>query len=165
MADLIALVLVIAVVGIVFLRKTSPGVATLALLAGVSLNQLIGKWIIGYLPIGSQTAKSDELVIAFVRMVIIFTPTVVALIFAKVHKRNTVLSLLSSLTLGFLMFYFGLKILGSVDTLMVHTKNSGLVHFIGPYHNLIILISAILATVDLISGHKSKPSISKKKKH
>jgi hypothetical protein len=165
MADLIALILVLVVVATVFFRKTSPGVATFALLAGVSLNQLIGKWILGYLPIGSQASKENELIVACTHMVIIFTPAIVALLYAKVHKRNTVLSLLCSLTLGFLIFYFGIKSLTPVNGLINHTKNSGLIHFVGPYQNLIILISTILATADLIFGHKSKPSISKKKKH
>lgn len=169
MADLIALVVALLVTGIVLVRKTSSGMAILAVFAGVTLEQLLSKWIIGYIP--NTVFDASPYVLVALKLILTFTPVVVVLFTAKTARRSSVLSLLAGLVLGVLLFSFGLKIVDLVPDLNVHTKNSGLLHFIDPYMNLIISFGVVLAIFEMIFANrvqkleKSSKSKGKKGKH
>lgn len=166
MVDLIALMLALAVVLVVMLRKTSSGMAILAILAGVMLDQLLAKWIIGLLP--NSIYDSSKLIPVVIHLLLTFVPVIVVLITAKVSHHSTILSLLTSLVLGFLIFSFGLQIFDKLPELNKYTSNSGLIHFVGPYNNAILAVSAILALIEMSNSHKTsklKNSRFKKGKH
>jgi len=166
MVDLIALVLAFVVVLVVMLRRTSAGMAILAILAGVMLDQLLAKWIIGLLP--NTFYDSSKMIPVIIHILLTFIPVVVVLITAKVAHHSTVLSLLTSLVLGFLIFSFGLQIFDKLPELNKYTSNSGLLHFVGPYSNAILASSAVLALVEMSNSHKTakiKNYKSKKGKH
>lgn len=162
MVDLAALVIALLVVVVVFLRKTSAGVAILALLAGVMLDQLIGSWVLGFLP--SQNTINGQYVTVVVHLLITFIPVAATLVAVKVSHHNAVLSLLSSLMLGFLITYFGLQIIAPLPAVSSAAKNSGLLHFLEPYQNAILAGAAILALIEMVMSHRSKFSHDKKKK-
>ncbi len=164
MVDLIALAISILVVIVVMLRRTSAGTAIIAVLAGVMLDQLLAGWVVSLLP--NSIFDSSKFIAVIIHLLITFTPVVVVLASTKVSRRSMVLSLLTSLVLGFLIFFFGMKIFSVVTELNVYTKNSGLLHFLEPYQNAILASSAILALVEITISHKSsslKNSKSKKK--
>lgn len=164
MVDLIAFGIVLLTVLVVMFRKTSAGVAVLGLLAGVMLDQLLGAWIIGLLP--SQATGLSEYVPVVVHLLVTFAPVVASLVAVKVARHNAVLSLLTSLVLGFLIMYFGLKIVSPLPLVAEAAKNSGLLHFLEPYQNAILAASAILAITEMIISHHTKdPKEKKKKKH
>ncbi len=166
MADLIALIVALLAATLVMIKKASPGMAIVAVFAGVALEQLLGKWVLGLLPSG-VTAASPYLQVA-IQSVLTFTPVVVVLIASKVRRRSAILALLTSLLLGFLVFIFGLEIADLIPSLNVHTKNSGLLHFLDPYREFILAASAILALVEISIGQRkleAKEKKSKKNKH
>ena len=155
MVDLIALAISILVVIIVMLRRTSAGMAIMAVLAGVMLDQLLAGWVFGLLP--NAIFDKSKFIALIIHLIITFLPVVVVLISTKVFKHSKVISLLASLTLGFLIFFFGMKIFSQIPELNVYTKNSGLLHFLEPYQNLILASSAILALIEMSVSHKSSP--------
>lgn len=163
MVDLIALGVALLVVMAVFLRKTSAGVATLALLAGVLLDQLLSPWVISLLP-KEATALSTQYVPVVIHLLITFIPVVATLVAVKVSKHNAVLSLLCSLMLGFLIVFFGLKIVTPLPVVSVAAKNSGLLTFLNPYQNAILAAAAVLAILEMIMSHRSKNPRDKKHK-
>lgn len=153
MVDLIALVLAIIVVLVVIFRRTSAGMAIIAVLAGVMLDQFLSQWIISLLP--NSLFDSSTYILVAVHLVVTFVAVVVVLATAKVTHHSTVLSLLTSLFLGFLLFFFGIKIFSKVPGLAEYTSNSGLLHFVGPYQNTILAIAAVLALVEMSNSHKT----------
>ena len=166
MVDLIALVLAICVVLVVMLRRTSAGMAIIAVLAGVMLDQLLSQWIIGLLP--NSLFDSSTYILIAVHLIITFATVVVVLATAKVTHHSTVLSLLTSLVLGFLLFFFGIKIFSKAPELAEYTSNSGLLHFVGPYQNTILAAAAVLALIEMSNSHKTaklKAKKLKKNKH
>ncbi len=162
MVDLIALGLTLLIVVAVFVRKTSAGVAVLGLLAGVLLDQLLSAWVLGLLP-HSELQKTPYIAVV-VHLLITFAPVVASVIAVKVSRHNAVLSLITSLTLGFLVTFFGVQIVSSLPQVVVATNNSGLLHFLQPYQNAILAGSAVLAVVEMIASHHAKPEDKKKKK-
>lgn len=152
--------LLIAVV--VMLRKTSAGVAVLGLLAGVMLDQLLTTWILNELP--SSATSASEFFPLGIRIVVTLAPAIASLAAVKVHRHSTVLSLLTSLLLGFLVVYFVLQILSPIPGVAAATKQAGLLSFIRPYHNEILAVSAILAIIEMIASHRTGIAHSKKKK-
>lgn len=161
MVDLIALGLTLCVVLIVFVRKTSAGVAIFSLLAGVMLNQLLGAWVLDMLP--SVDAKAAQYLSAAIHVLIVFTPALASIVAVKTSRYSAVLSLLASLTLGFLMVFFGIKIVAPLPELTYAAKNSGLLHFLDPYVNLIIAGSSALAIIEMTTSHRRKSEDKKKK--
>lgn len=162
MVDLVAFGVVIVVVAAVMIRKTSAGVAVLGLLAGVMLDQLLAGWLIGLLP--SQAKELSSYVPVVIHLLITFTPVIASIVAVKVAKHSLVLSLLTSLVLGFLMVYFGLKIIAPLPLVSEAAKNSGLLHFLDPYQNVILASSALLAVTEMIISHHAKHEDKKKKK-
>lgn len=162
MVDLIAFGIVLLVVAAVMVRKTSAGVAVLALLAGVTLDQLLGAWVIGLLP--QEALTYSEYIPVIIHLLVTFTPVVATLVAVKVAKHNLIISLLASLVLGFLIVFFGLKIIEPLPLINTAAKNSGLLHFLDPYQNAILASSAVLAVVEMIMSHHAKTE-GKKKKH
>lgn len=162
MVDLAALGIAVLVVLAVMLRKTSAGVAVLALLAGVMLDQLLSSWFISLLP--TNISSASQYVPVVIHLLVTFTPVVVTLVAVKVAKHNAVLSLLTSLVLGFLITYFGLKIVAPLPLVAEAAKNSGLLHFLDPYQNSILASSAVLALTEMILSHRTSSSSEKKKK-
>lgn len=161
MIDVITLGVVLLVVIAVFLRKTSAGVAVLSLLAGVMLDQLLGSWLIGLLP--EQASSLSEYVPVVVHLLVTFTPVVASIVAVKVARHNMVLSVLTSLTLGFLIVFFGLKIVALLPFVSEAASNAGLLTFIAPYQNTVLAVSAVLAVIEMIMSHQSG-IIDKKKK-
>lgn len=161
MVDIFALVLTLVIVVTVFLRKTSAGVAILGLLAGVLLDQLLSGWILSLLP-PSALQKSEYVPVA-VHLLITLIPVVAIIATAKVSKPNPVLSLLTSLALGFLVTFFVVKIVAPLPVVAELAKNSGLLHFLQPYQNAILGGGAILALAEMVSSHGKKPEDKKKK--
>ena len=102
MVDIIAAILALLVVVFILFRKTSPGIAIFSLLAGVMLQQSLSQWLIGLLP--TLTLATKEYVALAIELLLIFTPTVVAITVIKVGRKSVILSVLTSLTLSFLMF-------------------------------------------------------------
>lgn len=164
MVDLIAFGLVLIVVAAILVRKTSAGVAIMALLAGVMLEELLAPWAINQLP--KDSAMMQEYIPVVVRLLITFTPMVASVVAVKIPKQNRVLSLLASLVLGFMIVFFGLQILEDLSLIKHSAENSGLLHFVGPYTTAIIAASAALAVLEMIMSHRVGASSSgKKKKH
>ena len=159
MVDLISPVVVLIVVLVVVLRRTSAGVAVIALLAGVLLDQLLSVWVIEAIP--NQSATMDVYVNVVVHLVLTFAAMVVAITAVKANKKSVVIPLLTSLLLGFLVVYFGLQILAPIPAITEVASNSGLITFLSPYQNPILAASAILAIVSMVADHKK---ISKKDK-
>ena len=161
MVDLIALGIVLLVVLAVLLRKTSAGIGVMGLLAGVLLDQLLSTWLINLLP--QQASSASQYVPVAVHLLVTFVPVVASLIAVRVSKHNVVLSLLTSLVLGFLVVFFGLKIVAPLPQVAEAAKNSGLLTFLNPYQNIILSGSAVLALVEMILSHRGKSSDYRKK--
>lgn len=161
MVDITALIIALLIAVVVTLRKTSAGVAVLALLAGVMLDQLLSAWVTGLLP-RQATALSAQYIPVVVHLLITFIPTVASLVAVKVARHNLVLSVLTSLALGFLIFFFGLKIIAPLPFMKGAAKNSGLLTFLNPYQNLILSSAAILGIMDMILSHRSGSQFAKK---
>ncbi len=161
MIDFITLAVALLIILAVFLRKTSAGVAILALMAGVLLDQLLASWLIGLLP--SQTVDPIYLE-AVVHLILTFVPMVASLIAVKINKQNTTLSLLSSVTLSVLVLFFGVKILNGLPVSTLGQRTSGFLEFILPYQNVLLAGAAILATVEMIFSHSDKKGFNSKKK-
>jgi hypothetical protein len=88
---------------------------------------------------------------------------VASVIAVKVAKHNMVLSLLTSLVLGFLIIFFGLKIIEPLPLINEAAHNSGLLHFLSPYQNAILAGSATLAIVEMVVSHHAKGEDRKKR--
>lgn len=161
MVDFITLGLALLIILAVFLRKTSAGVAILALMAGVLLDQLLASWLIELLP--NQTVKAIYLE-ASVHLVLTFAPMVASLIAVKINKQNTALSLLSSVVLSVLVLFFGVKILNNLPVSTLGERTSGFLEFILPYQNVLLAGAAILATIEMIFSHSENKGFSRKKK-
>lgn len=159
MVDLISPAIVFAIVLIVVLRRTSAGVAVIALLAGVLIDQLLSTWIINAIP--NQSSSMDIYVNVVVHLLLTFTPMVVAITAVNANRKSVVVPLLTSLLLGFLVVYFGVQILAPIPQLTTEANNSGLITFLSPYQNPILAASAILAIVSMVADHKK---VSKKDK-
>lgn len=159
MIDLISPAVVFAIVLIVVLRRTSAGVAVIALLAGVLIDQLLSTWIINAIP--NQSSSMDIYVNVVVHLLLTFTPMVVAITAVNANRKSVVVPLLTSLLLGFLVVYFGVQILAPIPQLTTEANNSGLITFLSPYQNPILAASAILAIVSMVADHKK---VSKKDK-
>lgn len=162
MVDLVAFGLTLLVVAAVFIRKTSAGVGVLALLAGVMLDQLLSTWVLGAIP--KNSPQADAYVAVVIHLLITFAPVVASIVAVKVAKHNPVLSLLTSLVLGFLVTSFGIKIVAPLPEISEAAKNSGLLHFLNPYQNAILAASALLAIVEMVVSHHSKQLNEKKSK-
>ena len=160
MIDIVIAVVVLFIVGIIFVRKTSPGVAILGLLAGVLLDQLLAQWVFGFIPPDSLTLSPYVPII--VHLLLTFTPVFVAIGAVKSPKKNAVLALLTSLALGFLMVFFGIQIMTAVPEVAAEAKNSGLFHFLDPYDNAILAAGAVLAVVEMVASHRIKNNAKKK---
>lgn len=152
MVDLISPVIVMLVVLAVILRQTSAGVAVLALLAGVMLDQLLGTWIISLVP--AQEEALQIYVNVVVHLLLTFTPMVVAIGVVKATRKSITISLLTSLLLGFLVVYFGLKIIAPIPYVAEDAKNAGLISFLDPYQNMILTASAVLAIIAMVIDHR-----------
>lgn len=162
MIDLIIAGVVLAVMVLVLVRRTSAGVAILGLLAGVLLDQLLADWILGFVP--RDTPMYSQYIPVAVHLLVTFTPVFVALLAVKTPKKNPVLSLLTSLVLGFLMVFFGIQIVAAIPEVANESKNSGLFHFLDPYDNSILAAGAILAVVEMVASHRVKSPDKKKQK-
>lgn len=152
MVDLITIGIVALVVAAVFVRKTSAGVGILSLLAGVLLDQLLSEWLLSLVP---RSNIAPEFLPVIVRLLVLFTPVVAALVAVKVHKQNYVLSLLAGLVLGFLVVLFGLDVVAKLPQVKEIAANAGLLHFIDPYKNLILAGSAVLAVIEMVLSHNA----------
>lgn len=152
MVDLFSPVVVLIIVLIVVLRRTSAGVAVIALLAGVLIDQLLSPTALGLIP--KQTAVDAVYIGVVVHLVLTFICMVVALTVVKATRQSLVVPLLASLLLGFLVVYFGLHILSPIPVLTKQANNSGLITFLSPYQNGIIAASAILAVLAMVIDHK-----------
>lgn len=159
MVDLISPAIVLIIVLVVVLRRTSAGVAVIALLAGVLIDQLLSTWIINAIP--NQSSSMDIYVNVVVHLLLTFTPMVVAITAVNANRKSVVVPLLTSLLLGFLVVYFGVQILAPIPQLTTEANNSGLITFLSPYQNPILAASAILAIVSMVADHKK---VSKKDK-
>ncbi len=162
MVDIVALGVAVFVVAAVMIRRTSAGVGILTLFAGLMLDQLLSSWIIDLLP--KQTTSLSEYIPIVVRLLITFTPMVITLVAVKVSKHNVILSILASLVLGFLVTYFGLKILAPFPQIALATKNSGLLTFLSPYQTVILASGTVLALVEMTLSYRSSLSAEKNKK-
>lgn len=161
MIDLIIAGVVLFVMVLVLLRKTSAGVAILGLLAGVLLDQLLSEWLLSFVP--QDTPMFSEYVPVAVHLIVTFVPVIVAILAVKSPKKNVVLSILASLVLGFLMVFFGIQIVSAIPAVSAEVKNSGLFYFLDPYDNIILASGAVLAIVEMVASHRVKSS--SKKKH
>lgn len=161
MVDLAAFGTVFVVVLVVFVRKSSAGIAILSLLAGVLLDQLLASWIIGSIP--AIDSAASQYIPIIIHLFIVFGPVVASLVALKVPKHSVVLSLLTSLILGFLVVSFGLKIIAPLPFVNEAAKNSGLLTFLDPYKNAILACSALLAVAEMIISHRTKFGDKKKK--
>jgi len=162
MIDIIALAVVLLVVLAVMLRRTSAGVGVLALLAGVLLDQLLSGWLIGLLP--HSIISTTAYVPVVVHLLVTFVSVAACLIAVKISRPNVVLSLLTSLVLGFLIVFFGLKIIAPLPVVANAAANSGLLTFLNPYQNLILSASAVLALMEMVLSHRSAGFAAKKKR-
>lgn len=77
-------------------------------------------------------------------------------------RHNLVLSVLTSLALGFLIFFFGLKIIAPLPIVKDVAKNSGLLTFLNPYQNVILSIAALLGVIEMVMSHRSAGHFGKK---
>ncbi len=154
MFDIAACAITVLVILGIFLRKTSAGVAILALLAGVLLDQLLSEWILGFIP--AQNEQTMLYVTATVHLVLTFTPALVAIVAVKVGKHHIVPSLLASIALGFLITFFAAKIILPLPIVPEEAKTSGLLVFLQPYQNAILAASAVIAVFEMtLSYHKT----------
>lgn len=154
MIDLVACGLTVLVILFVFLRKTSAGVAILALLAGVLLDQLLSSWIISFIP--NQNDQTMLYLAAAVHLGLTFIPALVAVVAVRVGKHHIVPSLLASIALGFLITFFGTKIVLGLPIIPEEAKDSGLLIFLQPYQNAILAASALIAVFEMtLSYHKT----------
>ncbi len=161
MVDVIFLGVSLFTVAVVMIRKTSAGVAILSLLAGVLLDQLLTSWILTELPEPS-TSFGEYLPLA-IRLLVTFTPVVASLLAVKVHRHNPALALVTSLALGFLVMYFGLKVVDSLPAVQ-QLATSGLLSFLAPYQNAILASGAVLAVTEMVASHQQSSALNKKKK-
>jgi hypothetical protein len=152
MIDLVSPVIVLLIVLVVLVRRTSAGVAVIALLAGVLIDQLLSTWVINAIP--NQSSSMDVYVNVLVHLLLTFTAMVVAITAVKANRKSVVIPLLTSLLLGFLVVYFGVQILAPIPQLANEANNSGLITFLSPYQNPILAASAILAIVSMVADHK-----------
>lgn len=162
MIDLVILAVATATTLTVILRKTSAGVAVLGLLAGVMLDQLLSDWILSELP--KATDSLAGYIPVAIRLAVTLAPVLVSLIAVKVHQHNLILSLLTGLLLGFLIMYFGIKIVAELPFYKQYAGDSGVFHFLAPYQNVIIAGSAGLALVEMVMSHRKKSYADKRKK-
>ena len=163
MIDLVACATTVLVILFIFLRKTSAGVAILALLAGVLLDQLLGAWLIGFL---SQQDPTQMLYIeAAIHFLITFTPCIISIIAVKVGKHHIVPSLLASIALGFLITFFGTKIILPLPIVPETAKASGLLIFLQPYQNAILAGSAVIAVLEMTLSYHKTSAHHRAKKH
>lgn len=153
MVDVITPLVILLIVLLVMLRHISVGIAVIALLAGVMLDQLIAGSIISALP--KQESELQLYVQVVVHLLISFAPMAVVLTVVKANKKTVVMSLLTSMLLGFLVVYFALAILEPIPILKNEIRNSGLFSFVRPYQITIITVSAVLALVALVVDHKN----------
>jgi hypothetical protein len=154
MIDLAALALTVLIVLVVMVRKTSAGVAILALLAGVLLDQMLSEWIISFIP--QQSSEIMLNITAVVHLLLTFTPALVSIVAVKVGKHHLVPSLLASLALGFLVTFFATKIIAPLAIVPEQYKESGLLVFMQPYQNAILAGSALIAIFEMtLSYHKT----------
>lgn len=158
MVDLITPLVILSIVLLVMLRHISAGIAIIALLAGVMLDQLVASSVISVLP--KQETGIQLYVQVVVHLLITFAPMAVVLTVVKANKKTIVISLLSSLLLGFLVVYFALGVLEPIPALTAEIRKSGLFSFVRPYQVTIIAVAAILALVALVVDHKN-PSTKK----
>lgn len=152
MVDAFTPLIVLLIVLAVLMRRTSAGVAVIALLAGVMLDQLLSSWILSAIP--AQESSAQLYIDVIVHLLLTFAPMAVALGMVRTTRKSVVLSLLTSLLLGFLVVYFGLKILAPIPALTDQINNAGLVTFLNPYHNYILSVAAILAIVAMALDHR-----------
>lgn len=152
MVDLISPVIVMLIVLAVILRQTSAGVAVLALLAGVMLDQLLGGWVLSLVP--AQEDGLQVYVDVVVHLLLTFAPMVVAIGVVRATRKSITISLLTSLLLGFLVVYFGLKIVAPIPYVTEEAKNAGLISFLDPYQNAILATSAVLAIIAMVIDHR-----------
>jgi len=152
MVDLVSPFIVLIIVLIVVIRRTSAGVGVIALLAGVLIDQLLSTWVLNAIP--RQDPTMNIYVGVVVHLILTFTAMAVALAAVKANRQSIVIPILTSLLLGFLVVYFGLLILAPIPALTAEANNSGLITFLSPYQNLILAASAILAVVSMIVDHK-----------
>lgn len=163
MIDLAALAVTGLVILGVMLRKTSAGVAILALLAGVLLDQLLSGWIIGFIP--EQNSQTMLYVEAAVHLLLTFTPAIVSIVAVKVGKHHIVPSLLASISLGFLITFFGTKIILPLPIVPEDAKTSGLLVFLQPYQNEILAASAVIAIFEMTLSYHKTSAHHRAKKH
>ncbi len=156
MIDIVACGLTVVVILFVFLRKTSAGVAILALLAGVLLDQLLSGWIISFIP--NQSDQTMQYLTAAIHLGLTFIPAVVAVIAVRVGKHHIVPSLLASIALGFLITFFGTKIVLDLTILPGDLIDSGLLIFLQPYQNAILAASAFIAVFEMTLSYKKTSS-------
>ncbi|MCB9822972.1 hypothetical protein H6800_01715 [Candidatus Nomurabacteria bacterium] len=156
MVDLISPVIVLLIVLIVLVRRTSAGVAVIALLAGVLVDQLLSAWILDAIP--GQAPDMQVYVNVVVHLILTFTAMVVAIVAVKANRKSVVIPLLTSLLLGFLFVFFGLQIIAPIPYVTTYAENSGLITFLTPYQNPILAASAILAIVSMVADHKKVSS-------
>lgn len=161
MIDIAFFVVVLLVIAAIFMRRTSAGVAILALLAGVLLDQLLSLWVLGILPMSS--GEQRQYVAATVHLILILAPALVALVSVKVRKHNPVLALLASITLGFLVVFFTYKFIIILPAVPTGSQSSALLTFITPYQNYILASGAVLAVIEMSFGHKHATDEKKKK--
>lgn len=143
---------VLLVVLVVVLRRTSAGVAVIALLAGVMMDQLLAQSVLDLIP--KQQPPMDIYAAVAVHLVLTFTAMVVALTVVKATRQSLVVPLLTSLLLGFLVVFFGLQILEPIPAITEEANNSGLLTFLAPYDNIIIAASSGLAVFAMVVDHK-----------
>ncbi len=163
MIDIAACAVTVLVIVGVLLRKTSAGVAILALLAGVLLDQLLASWVLSFIP--PQNEQTMLYISAAVHLLLTFTPAIVALIAVKVGKHHIVPSLLASIALGFLITFFGTKILLPLPLVPDEAKSSGLLVFLQPYQNAILAASAIVAVFEMTLSYHKTTAHNKSKRH
>lgn len=162
MIDIIFLVTPLVVTATIVVRRTSAGVAVLALLAGVMLDQLLATWIVSELP--NSPASFGEYIPLSVRVAVTLVPALVSMLAVRVVRQNIVLSLLTSLLLGFLGAYYTLQILASIASIAQATHQAGLLNFVKPYQNEILAASAVLAIVEMVASHRSGIAHNKRSK-
>lgn len=155
MIDLITPLVILAIVVLVLARKMSASIAILALLAGVKLSQLISGSIIASLPNISEDLQ--PFIVAIVSLLLTYGPLAIVLVMVKANKKMFVMSLLTSMLLGFMVVYFALPILEPLPILGVEIKKSGLFSFIRPYQTYIILAASMLALTEIIIDHRGTP--------
>lgn len=163
MIDLVACAITVLIILFVMIRKTSAGVAILALLAGVLLDQLLSTWVIGFIP--AQNQQTSLYITAAVHMLITFTPAVISVIAVKVGKHHIVPSLLASIALGFLITFFATKIILPLPFVPEDAKASGLLVFLQPYEKEILAASAVIAVIEMTLSYHKTSAYHRAKKH